>query len=144
MHVPLASCPATSNEQGSNTLHEKAPDAEVEGWLKTLGIESLCQWDVLVFFHGHQMSLLGPAYLASLLGYAIGPVAAALDVLESLRLVERSRVSQGVRLYRFTVPADPQRGSASEQLFALADSRAGRLALSKKLRSIKSNSTGEA
>ena len=110
------------------------PDIQVEGWLKTLDIESLCQWDVLVFFHGHQMSLLGPAYLASLLGYEIGPVVAALDVLESLRLVERSRVSQGVRLYRFTVPADLQRGDASEQLFALANSRAGRVVLSKKLR----------
>ena len=36
---------------------ENPPDAEVEGWLKTLGIESLCQWDVLVFFHGHQIGL---------------------------------------------------------------------------------------
>ena len=113
---------------------ENAPDAKIEGWLKTLGIESLCQWDVLVFFHGHQMSLLGPAYFASLLGYEIGPVAAALDVLASLRLVERSRVSQGVRMYRFTVPADRQRSDASEQLFALANSRAGRVVLSKKLR----------
>jgi DNA-binding MarR family transcriptional regulator len=113
---------------------ENPPDAEVEGWLKTLGIESLCQWDVLVFFHGHQMSLLGPAHLASLLGYEVGPVAAALDVLESLRLVERSRVSQGVRMDRFTVPADPQHRDAWERLFALANSRAGRVVLSKKLR----------
>ena len=116
-------------------MHEEnPPDAEVGGWLKTLGIESLCQWDVLVFFHGHQMSLLGPAYLASLLGYEIGPVAAAVDVLESVRLVERSRVSQGVRLYRFTVTADPQRRDASDRLFALANSRAGRVVLYKKLR----------
>jgi DNA-binding MarR family transcriptional regulator len=116
-------------------MHQENPlDAEVEGWLKTLGIESLCQWDVLVFFHGHQMSLLGPAHLASLLGYEIGLVAAALDVLESLRLVERSRVSQGVRMDRFTVPADPQHRDAWERLFALANSRAGRVVLSKKLR----------
>ena len=113
---------------------ERPPDLQVKGWLKTLGIESLCQWDMLVFFQGHQMSLLGPAYLASLLGYEIGPVAAALDVLESLRLVERSRVSQGVRMYRFTMAADPQRRDASERLFALANSRAGRVVLSKKLR----------
>ncbi|MDQ2730005.1 MAG: hypothetical protein M3Y91_19610, partial [Actinomycetota bacterium] len=86
------------------------------------------------FIHGHQMSLLGPAYLASLLGYEIGPVAAVLDVLESLRLVERSRVSQGVRMHRFTMAADPQRRDASERLFALANSRAGRVVLSKKLR----------
>ena len=116
------------------------PDIQVEGWLKTLGIESLCQWDVLAFCHGHPMSLLGPAYLASLLGYEIGPVAAALDVLESQRLVERSRVAQGVRMYRFTVPADPQRRDASERLFALANSRAGRVVLSTKLRA--GDSTG--
>ena len=110
------------------------PDIQVEGWLKTLGIESLCQWDVLVFLYRHQISLVGAEYLARLLGYASGPVVAALDVLASLRLVERSRVSQGVRLYRFTVPADPRRGDASERLFALANSRAGRVVLSKKLR----------
>ena len=113
---------------------ENSPDAEVEGWLKTLGIESLCQWDVLVFLYRHSISLFGAEYLACLLGYASGPVVAALDVLDSLRLVERSRVSQGVRLYRFTVPADPERGDASEQLFALANRRAGRVVLSKKLR----------
>jgi|SRR5271157_22268 len=109
-------------------------DLQVECWLKTLGIESLCQWDVLVFLYRHQISLFGEEHLASLLGYASGPAVAALDALESLRLVERSRVSQGMRLYRFTVPADPQRGDASERLFALANSRAGRVVLSKKLR----------
>jgi hypothetical protein len=114
--------------------HDNVPDTEVEGWLKTLGIESLCKWDVLVFFNGHQMSLLGPDYLASLLGYESGPVAAALDLLESLHLVERSRVSQGVRMYQYTVPADPQRRDASERLFDLANSRAGRVVLSKTLR----------
>ena len=111
-----------------------APDIQVEGWLKTLGIESLCQWDVLVFLYRHSISLVGAEYLAGLLGYASAPVVAALDVLASLRLVERSRVSQGVRLYRVTEPADPQRRDASEQLLALANSRAGRVVLSKKLR----------
>ena len=113
---------------------ENPPDSQVEGWLTILGIESLCQWDVLVFLYRHPISLLGAEYLACLLGYASGPVVAALDVLEALRLVERSRVSQGVRLYRLTVPADPQRGDALERLFTLANSRVGRIALSKKLR----------
>ena len=113
---------------------ENPPDLQVEGWLKTLGIESLCQWDVLVFLYRHPISLFGAEHLACLLGYASGPVVAALDGVEALRLVERSRVSQGVRLYRLTVPADPQRADASERLFALADSRAGRVVLSKKLR----------
>jgi hypothetical protein len=113
---------------------ETPPDLQVEGWLKTLGIESLCQWDVLVFLYRHPISLFGAEYLACLLGYASGPVVAALDVLEALRLVERSSVSQGVRLYRLTVPDDPQRRDASEGLFAVASSRVGRMALSKKLR----------
>src|SRR5438045_3190270 len=107
---------------------ESPSDLQVEGWLKTLGIESLCQWDVLVFLYRHPVSLFGAEYLASLLGYASGPVVAALDALEALRLAERSRVSQeGVRLYRLTVPAEPQRGDAWERLFALANSRAGRV-----------------
>ena len=109
-------------------------DLQIESWLKTLGIESLCQLDVLVFLHHHPISLFGAESLACLVGYASGPVVAALDVLEALRLVERSRVSQGVRLYRLTVPADPQRADASERLLALANSRAGRMTLSKKLR----------
>ena len=116
---------------------ENPPDLQVEGWLKTLGIESLCQWDVLVFLYRHPLSLFGADYLACLLGYASGPVVAALDVLEALRLVERSRVSRGVRLYRLTVPADLQHADASERLFALDNSRVGRIALSKCLRAMR-------
>jgi DNA-binding MarR family transcriptional regulator len=89
---------------------------------------------VLFFLYRHPISLVGAEYLARLLGYASGPVVTALDVLEALRLVERSRVSQGVRLYRLAVASDPLRADASERLFALADSRVGRLALSRKLR----------
>ena len=81
-------------------------DPEVAGWLHTLGVVSLCQWDVLVFLYRHQTTLLGAADLARLLGYASDPIVVALDVLESLGLVERSRVSQGARLYQFIVPLD--------------------------------------
>ena len=49
---------------------ENPPDLQVEGWLKTLGIESLCQWDVLVFLYRHPISLFGAEHLAGLLGYA--------------------------------------------------------------------------
>src|SRR5262245_2673615 len=44
-------------------------DPEVAGWLHTLGVASLCQWDVLVFLYRHQTTLLGAADLARLLGY---------------------------------------------------------------------------
>jgi DNA-binding MarR family transcriptional regulator len=114
--------------------HENISDAEVDGWLKTLGVASLCQWDVLIFLYRHQTSLVGADFIARLLGYASDPVVAALDVLTSLGLVDRSRVSQIVRLYQFIVPSDPQRGDAWARLLALASDRAGRVRLSERLR----------
>jgi hypothetical protein len=114
--------------------HEPPTDAEVAGWLKTLGIESLCQWDVLAFLHRHPTSLVGAEYIARLLGYPAEPVLAALDLLEQLGLVERSRVSQNVRLYQLTVPSEPPRPEALERLQALAGHRPGRVMLAKHLR----------
>jgi len=114
--------------------HEHSSDTEIDGWLKTLGIASLCQWEVLVFLYRHQTSLLGADFIARPLGYASGPVVGALDVLELLGLVERSRVSQILRLYKFTVPSDPQRSDAWAHLLPLASHHASRLRLSKLLR----------
>ena len=110
------------------------PDAEVEGWLKTLGVESLCHWDVLVFLYRHQASLVSAEHVSRLLGYPTGAVVVALECLGSSGLVERSRVDQGVRLYQFAAPEDPQRGDALDRLLTLADSRAGWLLLCSKLR----------
>jgi DNA-binding MarR family transcriptional regulator len=81
---------------------DNQPDLQVNGWFKTLGIESLCQWDVLVFLYRHQSSLVSAEHIPRFLGYANAEVVAALDSLESSGLVERSRVSQGVRLYQVT------------------------------------------
>src|SRR5215831_18520195 len=100
------------------------PDPEITGWLTTLGVTSLCEWDVLVFLYRHQTTLLGAAYLARLLGYPSNAIVAALDVLEARELVARSRVSQGARLYQFRVPPDTLRGAALAQLQALAADRA--------------------
>ena len=108
--------------------------AEVVGWLKALGIGSLCQWDVLVFLYRHQTSLSGANHLSHLLDYGVEPVVAALDVLKSLGLVECSRVSQGARLYQFTVPPVSPRGGALQRLLDLAGHRAGRLLLTAQLR----------
>jgi DNA-binding MarR family transcriptional regulator len=113
---------------------DNQPDLQVEGWLKTLGIESLCQWDVLVFLYRHQSSLVSAEHIARFLGYATAEVVAALDSLESSGLVERSRVSQGVRLYQLTVPADPTRRDALERLTTLADSHTVRLLLAPRRR----------
>jgi hypothetical protein len=109
-------------------------DLQVESWLQTLGIDSLCQWDTLIFLYRHHASLVNAEHIARLLGYPTGEAVTALDTLESLGLVERSRVSQGVRLYQFTGPADPPRGDALDRLITFAESRAARLLLAKRLR----------
>ena len=109
-------------------------DTEVTGWLTNLGVETLCQWDLLVFLYRHQTTLIGAEHLARLSGYATERVVTALDVLESLGLVERSRVSQGARLYQFTAPSAPPRGEMFGRLLALAEHRPGRLLLSRHLR----------
>jgi MarR family len=110
------------------------PDPEVVGWLTTLGVGSRCQWDVLVFLARHQSTLLGAADLARLLGYASQTLVVALDHLESLALVERSRVSQGARLYQCGGPLDGVRGTAWTRLQALATTRAGRVRIAQQLR----------
>jgi hypothetical protein len=115
--------------------HEDLSHDDLERLLQTLGITSLCQWDVLVFLYHHQTSLLGANFIAHLLGYAGDPVVAALDALAFLGLVERSRVSQVVRLYQFTVPSDPQRRDAWLALLPLVGHRAGRVRLAEHLRS---------
>jgi DNA-binding MarR family transcriptional regulator len=104
-------------------------EAQIEGWLKTLGIESRCQWDVLVFLYRHQSSLVSAEHIVRFLGYATAEVVAALDSLKSSGLVKPSRVSQGVRLYQLTAPVDPTRRDALERLRTLADSHTVRLLL---------------
>ena len=113
---------------------DNQPDLQVEGWLKTLGIESLCQWDVMVFLDRHPSILDSNEHIARFVGYATAEVVAALDSLESSVLLERSRVSQGVRLYQLTAPADPTRRDALERLMTLADGHTGRLLLARRLR----------
>jgi DNA-binding MarR family transcriptional regulator len=109
-------------------------DIQVEGWLKTLGIESLCQWDMLVFLYRHPSILVSTEDITSFLGYATAEVVAALDSLECSGLVERSRASQGVRLYEVTAPADPTRRDALERLMTFADSHTMRRLLTRRQR----------
>ena len=112
---------------------QQPPGLPVEGWLRTLGVECLCQWDVLVFLYRHLSCLVSGEHIARLLGYPTAEVVSALDALEPLGLVERSRVDQGVRLYQFTVPPDSPRGDALGRLLTAAESREGRLLLAQKL-----------
>src|SRR5712664_3626076 len=109
------------------------PDLQVGGWLKTLGIESLSQWDVLVFLYRHPSLLVSAEHIPRFVGHATAEVVAALDSLESSGLVERSRVSQGGRLYQVTPPSDPTRRDALERLMTLVDSHTVRLLLARRL-----------
>jgi biotin operon repressor len=108
-------------------------DFTIDDLLKALGINWLCQWDVLVFLYRHPTSLLSGEHIARLLGYATTSVVEALDHLEPLGLVRRSRVDQGVRLYQFNAPAESSRGDALKCVLTLADSRPMRLLLAKRL-----------
>jgi hypothetical protein len=112
---------------------EHVADADVQHWLQSVGLESLCQLEVLTFFHRHRMTLLPPEYLARLLGYGMEPVVAALDSLTTLQLLEWSPQSRGARTYQVIVSPVPSRNDALEQLLALNDNRSGRLLLGKHL-----------
>jgi hypothetical protein len=101
--------------------------------LKTLGVSTLSEWDVLTFLHRHSTSLTSAAEIALLLGDNKAAVSAALDRLASLDLIQRSRGSQGVRLYRISVPTDSSRYSSFMELMSLAENRDGRLLLRKHL-----------
>ena len=120
----------------ANTVEqEKSLDLLVQGCLESLGISLIGDWDVLVFLYRHQASLASTEQIARLLGYPDNVVGEALDTLESLSLVQRSRDSQGVRLYQFVfseVHLPPE--SCFRQLMTLAENRTGRLLLAKKLR----------
>jgi biotin operon repressor len=112
---------------------EKSNDFLVAESLESLGISLLSEWDALVFLYRHGTSLTSAAQIAHLLGYNTAALTAALDRLESVGFIVRSRGYQGVRLYRFSVPKDPARCSCFIELMILAEKRPGRLLLLKHL-----------
>jgi hypothetical protein len=109
-------------------------EAEAQNWLRTLGITSLCQWDVVVFMHRHRDSLMGADHLASLLGYETAFIVGAMEELEALGRVRRSRISKGARFYHFIPPSETHHIAALSGLLAFTHHRAGRLRLSRLLR----------
>lgn len=113
---------------------DNEPDVQVEGWLETLGIASLCQWDMLVFLDRHPSLLIGAEHIPFFLGYSTAEVVAALDSLESSGLFEPSRTSRGVRLYQVNASADPKRRDALGRLMTLADGHTVRPLLARRLR----------
>jgi hypothetical protein len=112
---------------------EKSNGFPVAERLEVLGISLLSEWDVLIYLYRHGTVLTSAAQIATFLGHDSAPVIAALDRLESLGFIVRSRGSQGVRLYRFSIPKDPARCSGFMELMILAEKRAGRLLLLQQL-----------
>ncbi|MEO8259672.1 MAG: hypothetical protein ABI868_20165 [Acidobacteriota bacterium] len=113
--------------------NEYVRDADVEHWLQSVGVESLCQLEVLTFLHRHPITLLPPEFLARLLGYEMEPVVAALDSLSARQLLEWSAQSGGARAYQVIAPSGRSRTDALERLLGLSEHRSGRLLLGKHL-----------
>jgi hypothetical protein len=113
---------------------KESQDALVAERLQALGVELLTEWDALVFLYRHAASLCTTAQIAQLIGYDKAEIGAALHKLESLGLIQRSRVSQGMRFYRFSAPEEPSRRSRLLELMNMAQDREGRLLLLKHLK----------
>jgi DNA-binding MarR family transcriptional regulator len=103
--------------------------------LKALGVTYLSEWDVLTFLYRHAASLCTATQIATLVGYDKAEIGAALNRLETLGLIQRSRISQGIRIYQFLEPAELARRSSLTELMNLAQNRTGRLLLQKNLKS---------
>ena len=108
----------------------------IPAYLQTLGISLVSEWDVLTFVHRHGTSLGNAAQIARFVGYDSATTAAVLRTLEVRGLIERSRVSQGIRLYQLSTAPESSRRSCLLKLVNLAQDRAGRLLVIKNLRAV--------
>jgi DNA-binding MarR family transcriptional regulator len=108
---------------------ERTQDELVLEGLQALGVAVLTEWDVLTFIYGHAASLCTAAQIARLVGYDRGETGVALQRLEALGLIERSRVAQGVRFYRLSASVETLR-----HMMNLTRDRAGRLSLLRHLK----------
>ena len=82
-------------------------DQQLDALIAEFDIKTLVEWDVLVFLYRHQSSLISAEQIARLLSYDSTSVIEALDMFQNRGLITRSRVSQGVRLYRFGTVEQP-------------------------------------
>ena len=113
---------------------EESDAAVALNCLEALGVTQLTEWDALVFLYHHSASLCTVAQIARLIGYDGAEIGPALHRLEALGLIQRSRVSQGIRFYRFSAPADLSRQNCLLELMKLTNNRAGRLMLLKHMK----------
>ena len=114
---------------------EEQEDALIPHRLKALGVTHLSEWDVLTFLYRHSASLCTATQIAALVGYDKAEIGGALNKLEALDLIKRSRISQGIRIYQFFEPTETARLHSLTELMKLAQNREGRLLLLKHLKS---------
>src|ERR1700680_2416567 len=88
---------------------ERTMDLSVQSCLESVGISLLTEWDLLAFVYRHGLSITSIGEIACLIGYESTVVNGALDQLERKKLIERSRLSQGVHFYRILAPTDAGR-----------------------------------
>jgi DNA-binding MarR family transcriptional regulator len=123
------------------------PEQTLESSLQTcvdnVGISSLCDWDVFAFVYRHVTSLTTADQIARLLGYESGVVGAALGRLESQKLIERSRPSRGVHIYRVLNSKNFEHQRCLQELLTLSETRAGRLELARQLSPVRSGCVRE-
>jgi DNA-binding MarR family transcriptional regulator len=98
---------------------EKSKDELVIESLQTLGVACLTEWDALTFVYQHATSLCTAAQIAKSIGYDKVETVAALQKLETLGLIECSRVTQRIRFYRVPPPAEPLRRRCLLDLMSL-------------------------
>jgi DNA-binding MarR family transcriptional regulator len=122
------------------TEREPTLESSLQRCVVNVGISLLCDWDVFAFVYRHITSLTTAEQIARLLGYESAVVGGALDRLESQKLIERSRPSRGVRLYRVTNSKDVEHQRCLQELVSLSESRAGRLELARQLSPVSSGS----
>ena len=103
--------------------------AAVERWLTMLGVQSLAEWDVLMFLYRHRFSLFRTDAIPPLAGYSSDVSSAALSSLERLGLVKRLRAPANEDIYTPKSPDEPAREMALNHLMDLAEDRTVRLAL---------------
>ena len=94
-----------------------------------LGIQTLAEWDVLMFLTRHRFSLFRADTIPSLAGYSSDLSSAALNSLERLGLVKRLHASVHEDIYKPTSPDESVRERALDHLMDLAEDRTVRLAL---------------
>jgi DNA-binding MarR family transcriptional regulator len=113
---------------------ENSRDTLILESLQTLGVVFLSEWDALTFVYQRGASLCTAAQIARLIGYDKAETGFALQKLEALGLIKRSRVANGIRFYRFSEPAEPVRRRCLTEMMSLSQDRAGRLLLLRHLK----------